>query len=466
MMKMSVDKKIVLIGAASSSFGPPTLMDLYQSKILPGSTIVLLDIDEEKLNIVYDIVVHENKIAGELYNIEKTADRKKALKDVDFAICSIEHGDRFKYRWQDNTIPHKHGSTEMMAENGGPGGFFHSARQIPEIVKIAKDVLKKNPHAFFINYSNPMSRICLAIKRTVPELNFVGLCHQLQGLFYPHLPYIVDDALQKENLAKIDLSEKISRRREVLNNTRIVVGGLNHFAFILKLNDLKTGADLMPLFNKRCMEYFKDKWDRFHYADLTFEIYKRCRWFPYVGDNHICEYIQIGSQLTKYQDLKEWITRMEQGKIGVNERLQRYHKRQKKGRYPKKGVFKGKSGERGIAIIEAIIENRNMYEPAVNISNDGIIQNLPQDLVIECSGTIDKDGVHGIKLGNIPKNIATLLRIEASIQDVCVEAILRESKDLAIACIAMDVNCGSFEMAENIFNEMVEKQKEFLSYFK
>lgn len=158
---------------------------------------------------------------------------------------------------------------------------------------------------------------------------------------------------------------------------------------------------------------------------------------------------------------------MEQGKTGTNKKYQRYYKKLINGKYPKKGILlKGHSGERGIPIIEEIIEDNKTHEIAVNIPNDGIIENLPQDLVIECSGTVDKDGVQGVKLGNIPKHIAALLRIEASIQDVCVEAILKESKDLAIACIAMDVNCGSFEMAENIYNEMIKVQVEYLPKFK
>jgi alpha-galactosidase len=86
--------------------------------------------------------------------------------------------------------------------------------------------------------------------------------------------------------------------------------------------------------------------------------------------------------------------------------------------------------------------------------------------VIECSGTVNKNGIHGVKLGNIPKNIAAILRIESSIQDLCVEAILQESKQLAIDCIAIDVNCGSFEMAEAIFIEMMEVQKNYLPNFK
>jgi alpha-galactosidase len=441
-----MDKKIVLIGAASAAFGPPTFVDLNLSEVLAGSTIVLVDIDTEKLHMMYEVLSEDNKKLGNKFNIESTPDRKKALKGTDFVINSTEHGDRFELRWQDNTIPRKHGSTERMAENGGPGGFFHSARQIPEIIKIAKDVSKICPDAFFINYSNPMSRICLALKRAVPDLKTFGLCHQIGLLTPPHLSNI------------------LNKKR---SDFQIITGGLNHFAFLLGLKNLNNGEDLLPVFNAKCQNYFQDKWDRFHYADLTFEIFKRFGWFPYVGDNHICEYLQIGSQYTTAEDLTEWITRMEQANKGGNAKLKRYYKRLQSGNYPKKGMLmKGPSGERAIPIIEAIVNDSNSYEIAVNIPNDGIIENLPQDLVIECSGTVNKEGIQGVKLGNISKNIAAILRIEASIQDLCVEAIIKESKDLAIDCLAMDVNCGSFEMAEAIFDEMVRVQKDYLPNFK
>jgi len=440
-----MDIKIVLVGAGSPAFGPPTFIDLNRSDVLDGSTITLLDIDEDKLQMVYEVVSEDNKKIGNKFIIEYTSNREKALKGADFVINSTEHGDRFELRWQDNTIPRKHGTTERMGENGGAGGFFHSARQIPEIIKIAKDVQRICPDAFFINYSNPVSRICLALKRAVPKLKMLGLCHQIGLLTSHHLSAMMDRDLK---------------------NMRLTTGGLNHFAFLLGLKDLKSGADLLPEFNSKCMEYFKDKWDRFHFADLTFEIYKRFGWFPYVGDNHICEYLQIGSQYTTEQDLTDWITRMEQANKGGTARLTRFYNRLKKGRYPKKGMLMQEpSGERAIPIIEAIINDSNSYEIAVNIPNDRIIENLPQDLVIECSGTVNKNGIHGVKLGNIPKNIAAILRIEASIQDLCVEAILQESKQLAIDCLAVDVNCGSIEMAEAIFNEMMEVQKRYLPNF-
>ncbi|MFX0075232.1 MAG: hypothetical protein ACFE96_07310 [Candidatus Hermodarchaeota archaeon] len=441
-----MDKKIVLIGAGSAAFGPPTFIDLNLSNVLEGSTISLVDIDKEKLQMVYEVLSEDNRKIGNKFNLEYAPNREKALKGADFVLIATEHGDRFKLRWQDNTIPRKHGSTERMGENGGPGGFFHSARQIPEIIKIAKDVERICPDAFLINWSNPISRVCLALKRAVPKLKMFGLCHQI-GLL---VPYHLSKIIEKD-----------------LGEVQIITGGLNHFAFILGLKEKDTGINLMPIFNANCLNYFKDKWDRFHYADLTFEIYKRFGWFPYVGDNHICEYLQFGSHYTTEKDLTDWITRMEQGKEGENAQLRRYYNRLKKGRYPRKGMMmRGPSGERAIHIIEAIVQDSNSYEFAVNIPNNGIIDNLPDDLVIECSGIVNKDGIQGVKLGNIPKNIAAILRIEASIQDLCVEAILRESKDLAIDCLAMDVNCGSFEMAEAIFDEMVEVQKDYLPNFR
>ena len=441
-----VDKKIVLIGAGSAAFGPASLMDISSSEILSGSTIVLVDTNEEKLNLAYDILVKENEIGGEKFNIEKKMHREVALKDADFVIVAIENGERFPLRFQDNIIPRSHGTTEMMAENGGPGGFFHSARQIPEHVRIGKDILRICPHAVLIVYSNPVARLSLALKRAVPELKTIGLCHQI-GLLTPH-----------------HLSEMMGKKLEEM---KVITGGLNHFAFILGLEEWNTGKNLMPEFNQKCWKYFEDKWDRFHYADLTFELYKRLGWFCYAGDNHVCEYVQVGSNHTKIEDIKDWLDEMDSGNKAMNDRMRRLHKRLSKGRYPKNGAFQGMfSRERGIPIIEGIIQDSRSYEMAVNIANDGIIDNLPQDLVLECSAYVDKDGAHGVKLGAIPKQVAAILRIEATIQDLCVEAVLKESKELAIACLATDVNCGSFEKAEAIFEDMAKVQRQYLPNFK
>ncbi|MBD3214724.1 MAG: alpha-glucosidase/alpha-galactosidase [Candidatus Lokiarchaeota archaeon] len=438
-----MNKKIVLVGAGSTSFGPSMFSDLYLSDLLKGSTVVLHDINKEKLEMIYELLEKENEMAGTKFILERTTDRREAFLEADFIINSIEVGNRMELWWQDYKIPRKHGSTQVLGECGGPGGTFHAFRIIPPILEIAQDIERICPDALLINFSNPMSRVCLAIKRAT-NINFVGLCHQIQFL-------------------ERDIPRMLDKKLEDLKMT---VAGLNHFGFLLDLKDKKNDEDLMPKFNENAMEFFKEHEDPFEFSKLTFEVYKRFGYFPHPGDNHLGEYIQFGKEFTETQDMVDWINRTDRYNQLIYKRVQRYHRRLKKGRYPSKGMlYKVDSGERAVPIIEAIIEDKNTSENSVNIPNDGIIENLPQDLVVEVPARVNKDGLHGIKLGTIPKKIAALLRIEATVQDICVQAILEKSEKLAKIALAIDPNCGSFEMAEKIFDEMMKKQKDLLPSF-
>jgi alpha-galactosidase len=438
-------KKIVLVGAGSSSFGPSTFTDIYLSRVLDGSIIVLHDINKSKLEMISELLVAENKVKGNRFTIEHTTDRKTAFRDADFIISSIEVGERFKLWRQDYEIPRKHGSTQIMGECGGPGGSIHAFRIIPDILDIVHDAYSICPEALFINFSNPMARVCLAIKRAVPDLNFVGLCHEISGL-----------EMHLVNMFKTPLADM-----------RITTAGLNHFGFLMSLKDIKKGQNLMPDFNSIALDYFLKHKERFDFSDLSIEVFKRFGWFCYGGDNHMGEYVQFAEEFTKTQDMVDWIDRTEDYGENIYNRILKYYKKLKDGKYPKRGMLrKNPSGERAIPIIESIIQDSNSHENAVNIPNNGLVDNLPQDLVLECSATVNKDGIHGIKHGNIPKSIASLLRIEASVQDLCIEAILQKSRELAITCLAIDPNVGSFEKAEDIFKEMQTTQKDYLSYLK
>jgi alpha-galactosidase len=307
-------RKIVLVGAGSTSFGPSTLMDLFHSDILEGSLITLHDINEKYLGIVFDLVSAENDRLNHKFEIELTTDRSKAFKGANFIISSIEVGKRFELWKQDYEIPKKHGSKQILGECGGPGGTLHAFRIIPPIVDIVKEADKICPGAFFINFSNPLSRVCLAIKRSVRQLKFIGLCHQIGALNH-HLPLMFNKNLE---------------------DLKIIPYGLNHFGFLMGLEDLKTGRDLMPQFNKQAMTYFKANEERFVFSSLTFEVYEKFGYFPYVGDNHLGEFLQFGYEFTKEQDMVDWIERTEKYGAAIFKKVMRYHARLKKGNYPRK----------------------------------------------------------------------------------------------------------------------------------
>ena len=81
----------------------------------------------------------------------------------------------WKSDWE---IPLKYGVRQPYAENGGPGGFAHAARNIQPIMQIVRDMEQICPDALLINFTNPMQRICDAVVR-YSTIRCVGLCHQI-----------------------------------------------------------------------------------------------------------------------------------------------------------------------------------------------------------------------------------------------------------------------------------------------
>ena len=223
--------------------------------------------------MINELLLAENEISNDKFSIEMTLDRKKAFLNADFIISSIEIGDRMKLWRQDYEIPRKHGSTQILGECGGPGGSFHAWRIIPPIIDIVKDAERICPKAFFINFSNPMSRVCLAIKRSVQKLKFVGLCHQI-GFMTHHLPIMLN-----KNIKEL----------------RLKVGGLNHFTFLLGIEDLSTKKSLMSKFNKKVLPYFKENEGRFEFSSLTFEIFKKFGCFSYALANTVERAVKMPS---------------------------------------------------------------------------------------------------------------------------------------------------------------------------
>ena len=92
------------------------------------------------------------------------------------------------------------------------------------------------------------------------------------------------------------------------------------------------------------------------------------------------------------------------------------------------------------------------------------IDNLPHDLVIEVPARIDKDGIHGSKLGMLPRGIAGLLNNQVAVMDLTVEAVLTCSRNAALQALLVDPVVDSVHNAERLLDTMIELQKPYLGY--
>lgn len=434
-----VSTKIVIIGAGSLQFGLGTCGSIFASEILNGATVSLHDINE--INLEYARKACQAKIDQDdlNFNVEATTERKEALKNADFIVNSIEVGPRF-YWWElDKKIPRKYGSPQVFGENGGPGGMFHSMRIIPPILDICEDITKICPNATFINYSNPMHRILLAIKRRYPKLKAVGLCHEIASAEYL-LPKIL-----KLPFEKMDLW----------------CGGLNHMGAIIKVRYKDTEEDLIPVIFEKGVKFLNRwKWSipsrLMHPVGLTLYILENFGYLPYTNDSHYGEYIGWAREVSNMRGIKNFYN-LYKFSVDFSGYQIRNKIRRKKGHKLVKPDH-----ERAIPIIEGIVSDNKHQELSVNLPNKGIITNLPEDLVIECPAIVDKTGVKGIPLGDYPEPLVDLLRDEANVQDLIIKAILNKSRDYAVKALQADSNFPRKHLIEPFLNEMLELQKEWI----
>jgi alpha-galactosidase len=87
--------KLVLIGAGSAQFGFGMLGDIFQSKMLAGSHVVLVDIDAAALSRVHRVAEQLVADQGLPFTLSSTTDRCIALQDASVVVISIEVGKRF-----------------------------------------------------------------------------------------------------------------------------------------------------------------------------------------------------------------------------------------------------------------------------------------------------------------------------------------------------------------------------------
>jgi len=427
-------EKIVLIGAGSLQFALGSVGSIFNSDILQGSTVSLHDINQTNL----DLITQSCKDAIEQKNLdfelESTIDRRKALKNATFIINSIEVPPRFKWFELDYEIPRKYGNKQVFGENGGPGGLFHSLRVIPPILEICKDVDKICPDAFFINYSNPMSRICLAIKRKFPSLRFVGLCHE-----FPGFKHMYSQILQTP-----------------LINLEMKAGGLNHFGVLLEIKYIDKNQDAYPDIRRKGPTFLRNYIGLIDDVDLITYILEKFGYIPYTQDSHYGEYISWAWEKADIEGARKFYNGYKSITLHTGDKLQRLIKRGKGARLVKPDY------ERAIPIIEGIITDSNHEEDSVNLPNDDVITNIPRDLVVECPAIVTKNGLNAIKLGDYPKGLAALLRNQASVQDLVVEAILKKSKDIAFQALLVDPTIDNASKAEEMFEEMIKLNQDYI----
>jgi alpha-galactosidase len=453
--------KITVIGAGSASFGENTLSAIMRSKKLCGTTLALVDRNAESLDIVQRLANRLNKDWDSGFTITRHTHHCDALDGTNFVVSAIEVGPREELWKSDFEIPIKYGVRQPYAENGGPGGFAHAARNIGPVMEIVRDMEQACPDAWFINFTNPMVRICDAINRH-SKIKVVGLCHQiLIGYCFVGMVLGKDLGIEvPEGITgmQADILEHPLRNQVVHQTLPLIdlrAAGTNHFSWILSIRDRRTGEDLYPLFRERFAS-FDPKFE-----PLTRRVFDAFGLFPVPGDTHLCEYLPwLSDPVTKPWD--KYNIRLYDFEVMTGLRDFGLHRLNEmaNGDMTIKGLLNTDS-EGALEMIENIAYAGNHYHLAANLPNVGQVANLPYGTIVETPVHVDGAGIHPIHVGPLPESIAELCRRELAVAQLCVEG----SYEKALQCLLLDPVVTDMETAKQILDDYLKTYKKHLPQF-
>ncbi|MBM7555683.1 6-phospho-beta-glucosidase [Halanaerobacter jeridensis] len=167
--------KITVIGGGSS-YTPEIIEGLIERHHqLPVAELYLVDIEagREKLNIVGALAQRMIEQAGLDIDIHLTLDREEAIKEADFIITQFRVG-LLDARIQDEKIPLQYNC--LGQETTGAGGMAKALRTIPVILDICADIERLAPEAWLINFTNPSGIITETVLKHT-DVQCIGLCN-------------------------------------------------------------------------------------------------------------------------------------------------------------------------------------------------------------------------------------------------------------------------------------------------
>ena len=452
--------KIVLVGAGSREFGPASIRDILLSDPLceGGIEIALVDTDPSGLPRTQ---AYAEAVAARLHRtatIASTTHLPDALPGADAVIVAIEIN-RYFYWAQDFHVPRTFGFRQIYGENGGPGGLFHALRNMGPTMEIARAMETHCPDAWLVNYTNPLTKLCEAAAR-LTGIRVVGLCH---GVFHGI-----------KQMARI--LELPSGRLDAQ------ASGLNHFTWFGSVTDRETGEDLYPRLRERerAGDIMHD-WDELALSRILFRVFDR---FPSPGANHIGEYIRwageflASSALQFFYDPAEghpwetgevptWIYNLGDNPTDTPLFPEQPRGRARAGREERaEGEHESPpitpSGELAVPLLEGILCGEERQLDAVNVPNAGYVPGLPDGTVVEVPATANRSGLHPIAMPSLPEAILALLRTQASINRLLVDAFRQRSRHTLLQALLLDPTTESYRQAVSLINEMFRLQRDVL----
>ncbi|MDN5304884.1 MAG: 6-phospho-beta-glucosidase [Fusobacteriaceae bacterium] len=434
---MNKELKISIIGGGSSY--TPEIIDGFIKKKdeLNIKEICLIDIEEgqEKLNIIYNLtkrMIDKNNLN---WNISKTIDRIKGLENSDFVVTQFRVG-QIDARIKDESIPLKYGCIGQ--ETTGAGGFAKALRTVPVILDICKDIEKVAKNAWLINFTNPSGILTEAVLKYT-NVKVIGLCN---------VPVNMQMGIAK--ILNCDTNDFIFQAT-----------GLNHLLYGKHI--IKDNKDIIT---EVLQKYIQS--DEFNPKNIDS--------IPWI-DEQILDLNMLPCPYHKYfyltsdmlnAELKEFKEGRTRGTVvkQVEKELFEKYKNPDLNEKPKELEKRGGAyySDTACELISSIVNDKNKLM-IVDVQNNGTLNFLPNNVSIETTCLINKNGAFPLSVDDFDNSSKSLISTIKAYESLTIEAAINGDYTKALQALTTHPLVTSGKIAKNILDDIILENKKYLSNF-
>lgn len=433
--------KIAFMGAGSTIFAKNVLGDCMLSEPLRDAHIALYDIDGERLQesrTMLDVLNRNiNQNRATITSHLGVENRRTALDHAKYVVNAIQVGGYEPATVIDFEVPKKYGLRQTIGDTLGIGGIFRALRTIPVCLDFARDMEDVCPDTWFLNYVNPMAMITGAMLRG-SSIRTVGLCHSVQ----------VCAAGLLRRVGMFEGVEKLQWK----------VAGINHQAWLLEVTD--DGRDLYPEIRRRAAEINRrarqpgaDK----HGDMVRFEIMRHFGYYVTESSEHSAEYMPYWIKSQFPELVEEFNIPLDEYPRRCIRQIEQWKERSEQ-LVHNQDLAHDRTHEYGSYIMEAM-ETDVPFRIGGNVLNHGLITNLPRDAVVEVLCMVDRNGVQGCYVGDLPEQLAALNRTNVNAQLLTIEAAFTGSREKVYQAAMLDPHTGSeltLDQIRDLCDDMIE----------
>ena len=428
--------KLTIVGAGSvyTALMVRSLMLTRQRGGLPEVELALMDITDERLKIMEALAHKMAAEAGVEVKISRTLKLAEALDGADFVITTFRVGG-LEGRLADETIPLEH---QMLGqETVGAGGTFLCLRTVPAMLTVVREMERRCPNAWLVNYTNPANFIVDAVRRT-SNVRVVGLCDGVLGILR-----LVQKLLGSDSIDGIDPH----------------VAGVNHCTWTLEL--YHNGRDVYPEMHELVERIDPNKFtDR---EKLAVRMYRIFGLLP--GSSAYTRYFWNVRPVMEEFTAPEFIPKARVMMRMFNETFAYFESVKENVLSLEKHVGDLEHGDQAIRFIEAVAGDLDEIQ-IVNVENRAAIPNLPDDAIVEVPGKVAASGITPVPTGPLPKGLVGVVRAQLEHAELSVDAALSGDPKLAVQAVMAHPDSTTFDDVLKTAAELAEAHKPHLGHMR